>query len=83
MRQAVAFDSVYFSENHYNPPQKEEMTMQTHRVHVMQGEGKAAELNCQRDSNNEVIRIFDLEGNALPLNRRNRCVIWNAEVWYF
>ena len=52
-------------------------------VRIIQNEGKAFELNCQRDTNNEVIQIFDLEGNALPLNLRNRCVIWNAEVWYY
>lgn len=52
-------------------------------VRLMQSEGEEATLNCQRDSNNEVIRIFDLEGNVLPLNQRTRCVIWKSQVWYF
>ncbi|MBJ9738785.1 hypothetical protein I5523_03895 [Acinetobacter oleivorans] len=52
-------------------------------VHLIQNEGKEIVLHCQRDTNNEIMRIFDLEGNVLPLNQRTRCVIWNAEVWYY
>ncbi|MBI0421307.1 hypothetical protein I7H67_00600 [Acinetobacter sp. ACIN00229] len=52
-------------------------------VHLMQNEGKEIVLHCQRDTNNEIMRIFDLEGNVLPFNQRTRCVIWNAEVWYY
>ncbi|MCU4528949.1 hypothetical protein POD11_02010 [Acinetobacter sp. P1(2023)] len=52
-------------------------------VHLIQNEDKEIVLHCQRDKNNEIMRIFDLEGNVLPLNQRTRCVIWNAEVWYY
>ncbi|MBO9530214.1 MAG: hypothetical protein J7514_10585 [Acinetobacter oleivorans] len=52
-------------------------------VHLIQNEGKEIVLHCQRDTNNEIMRIFDLEGNVLPFNQRTRCVIWNAEVWYY
>ncbi|ENV33411.1 hypothetical protein [Acinetobacter gerneri] len=57
--------------------------MLDNKVHIMQNEGKAAELNCQRDANNEVIRIFDFDGGALPINPRARSVIWQNEVWYY
>ncbi len=52
-------------------------------VLIMQNEGKETQLKCQRDANHEVIRIYDEDGALLPLNLRNRCVIWKSEVWYY
>ena len=79
----MTFDPFLLTASDYNSPDQEVLVMKACLVCIIQNEGKAFELNCQRDSNNEVIQIFDLEGNALPLNQRNRCVIWNAEVWYY
>ena len=52
-------------------------------VLIMQNEGKETQLKCQRDANHEVIRIYDEDGALLPLNLRNRYVIWKSEVWYY
>lgn len=52
-------------------------------VRLIQNQGKEINLHCQRDTNNEIIRIFDLDGNVLPFNQRTRCVTWKAEVWYY
>ncbi|SPL70817.1 hypothetical protein KPC_1995 [Acinetobacter stercoris] len=52
-------------------------------VHVRQDQGKEADLYCYRDSNHEIVRIMDMEGNTLAHNPRSRCVIWMSEIWYY
>ena len=59
-RQVMTFEPFLFLASHYNSPDQEVLVMKACSVRIMQNEGKVFELNCQRDTNNEVIQIFDL-----------------------
>lgn len=60
-----------------------DQNLKSELTRVSLSDSKKADLPCLVDSKNNIIKIYDYQGNELKHNPQAKTVFWRNQYWYY